>query len=144
MDINETRLAFCREHMSVNTISAEDELRELTKGEMAPVVIDATGNLSAINNGFRYISHGGKYVLVGLQKENIQFSHPEFHKREATLMSSRNATKEDFEKVLDTFASKKIDPLKFVTHRVHFDEVKEQFPSWLNLSSNVIKVVVRI
>lgn len=144
MDINETRLSFCREHMGTSTITSEDELKEITNGEMAAVVIDATGNLNAINNGFRYISHGGKYVLVGLQKEKVQFSHPEFHKREATLMSSRNATKEDFERVLDAIGSRKIRPLKYVTHRVHFDEVKEQFPSWLNSGSNVIKAMVSL
>ena len=111
---------------------------------MAIVVIDATGNLNAINQGFRYIAHGGKYVLVGLQKENIHFSHPEFHKREATLLSSRNATKQDFERVLEAIVLKKIDPLKYITHRVGFGEVKDQFSSWLKPESNVIKAMVTI
>jgi 2-desacetyl-2-hydroxyethyl bacteriochlorophyllide A dehydrogenase len=142
MDINQKRLKFCRRYLHVSTISSEEELKELTNGEMAPVVIDATGNLDAINNGFRYIAHGGRYVLVGLQKDNIQFSHPEFHKREATLMSSRNATKADFENVLDAISSKKIDPLKYITHRVAFDQVKAEFPSWLEPKSNVIKAMV--
>lgn len=144
MDINKTRLAFCREHIGVEIISSDEDLSALTNGEMAPVVIDATGNLNAINQGFRYISHGGKYILVGLQKDHIEFSHPEFHKREATLMSSRNATKEDFEKVLDAIASKNIDPLKFITHRVDFNQVKNEFSSWLDPSSNVIKAMVEM
>ena len=142
MDINEARLAFCRDHLNITTIRSEDELKHLTDGEMATVVIDATGNLKAINNGFKYIAHGGKYVLVGLQKENIQFSHPEFHKREATLMSSRNATKEDFEKVLEAVSTNKIHPLKFITHRVPFNQVKDQFPAWLKPEANVIKAMV--
>lgn len=144
MDINQTRLAFCRDHLNVTTIGSEDELKQLTNGEMTSNVIDATGNFKAINNGFRYIAHGGKYVLVGLQKEEIRFSHPEFHKREATLMSSRNATKEDFEKVLEAISTGKIDPLKFITHRVAFDEVQDHFPSWLKPESNVIKAMVTI
>jgi 2-desacetyl-2-hydroxyethyl bacteriochlorophyllide A dehydrogenase len=144
MDVNENRLAFCRDQLGVTTINSAEELKQLTNGEMAPVVIDATGNLKAINKGFSYMSHGGKYVLVGLQKENIQFSHPEFHKREGALLSSRNATKEDFEKVLEAISSKKIDPLKFITHRIKFDQVKDQFPSWLNPRSNVIKAMVTL
>ena len=64
MDVNYTRLSFCREHLKVTTINSPDELDQLTGGEMAIVVIDATGNLNAINQGFRYIAHGGKYVLV--------------------------------------------------------------------------------
>jgi 2-desacetyl-2-hydroxyethyl bacteriochlorophyllide A dehydrogenase len=144
MDVNDTRLSFCREHLKVTTINSPDELDQLTGGEMAIVVIDATGNLNAINQGFRYIAHGGKYVLVGLQKENIHFSHPEFHKREATLLSSRNATKQDFERVLEAIVLKKIDPLKYITHRVGFGEVKDQFSSWLKPESNVIKAMVTI
>ena len=144
MDVNDTRLSFCREHLKVTTINSPDELDQLTGGEMAIVVIDATGNLNAINQGFRYIAHGGKYVLVGLQKENIHFSHPEFHKREATLLSSRNATKQDFERVLEAIVLKKIDPLKYITHRVGFGEVKDQFSSLLKPESNVIKAMVTI
>ena len=144
IDINESRLAFCRDHLGVRTITSEEELKQITNGEMASVVIDATGNLNAINSGFRYMSHGGRYILVGLQKEDIQFSHPEFHKREGTLMSSRNATKKDFERVLDAISAKKIDPLRYITHRVNFNEVKDHFPSWLRPESNVIKAMVNI
>jgi threonine dehydrogenase-like Zn-dependent dehydrogenase len=75
-------------------------LKQITGGDMPTVVIDATGSQKAINNGFNYLAHGGRYVLVGLQKGDLIVSHPEFHKREATLMSSRNATREDFEQVI--------------------------------------------
>jgi threonine dehydrogenase-like Zn-dependent dehydrogenase len=59
---------------------------------MPTIVIDAIGNLKAINTAFSYLVYGGRDVLVGLQKGENSFSHPEFHKRELTLMSSRNAT----------------------------------------------------
>ncbi len=85
-------------------------LQKITNGDMPTVVIDATGNLKAINNAFHYMAHGARYVLVGLQKGEISFSHPEFHKREATLMSSRNATRADFEHVIRCIKNKQIDP----------------------------------
>lgn len=66
---------------------------------MPTVIIDATGNKKAMQNAFQYMAHGARFVLIGLQKEEISFSHPEFHKREGTLMSSRNATRKDFEHV---------------------------------------------
>ena len=77
---------------------------------MPSVVIDATGNRRAINQGLNYVSHGGRYVLIGLQQEDFVFSHPEFHKREATLMSSRNATRQDFEWVIHCMAEKRSSP----------------------------------
>ena len=111
---------------------------------MPTVVIDATGNLKAINSAFQYMAHGARYVLVGLQKEEINFSHPEFHKREATLMSSRNATREDFDHVLHGMKQKWVDPATYITHRVHFDDVKAHFESWLVPANGVIKAMVEL
>ena len=109
---------------------------------MPTVVIDATGSLKAIENAFQYMAHGARYVLVGLQKGEIRFSHPEFHKREGTLMSSRNATRADFEWVMDSMRRGLIDPTTYITHRVGFDEVKAEFGGWLDPARGVIKVMV--
>jgi 2-desacetyl-2-hydroxyethyl bacteriochlorophyllide A dehydrogenase len=149
-DVNEARLNSCRERFNVDGIidvrkqQVEGDFINLTQGLRPSVVFDATGNLQALQNGFKYMSHGGKYVLVGLQLKDISFSHPEFHKREGTLMSSRNATREDFEEVVAAIASGDINPGKMITHRVKFDSVKDEFKSWLNPDSGVIKVVVEI
>lgn len=108
------------------------------------MVIDATGSLAAINAGFQFIAHGGAYVLVGLQKGEIAFSHPEFHKREATLMSSRNATRADFDQVLEAMTSGQLSIEKYITHKVKFDQVKNDFQSWLKPETGVIKAVVEL
>lgn len=109
---------------------------------MPTVVIDATGSLKAINNAFQYMAHGARYVLIGLQKGDIVFSHPEFHKREATLMSSRNATREDFEHVIANMKRGEVKPATYITHRVSFDEVADEFESWLDPANGVIKAMV--
>lgn len=150
MDINEGRLGFCRDRLHLlHTINAGsgdvmERLRHITRGDMPTVVIDATGSLRAINNAFQYMAHGARYVLVGLQKGDIQFSHPEFHKREATLMSSRNATREDFASVMDAMKKGLIDPTTYITHRVKFDQVKDEFAGWLDPACGVIKAMVEI
>lgn len=150
LDINDGRLDFCRERVGVeHTINGLTEdvtrrLMEITNGDMPTVIIDATGNLSAINTAFQYLAHSGKYVLVGLQKGEISFSHPEFHKREATLMSSRNATRADFEHVIHSMKNGLVDPKTYITHRVAFGEVKEEFESWLDPANGVIKAMIEI
>jgi threonine dehydrogenase-like Zn-dependent dehydrogenase len=121
-----------------------ERIREITNGNMPTVVIDATGNLNAINNGFNYMAHGARYVLIGLQTGNISFNHPEFHKREGTLMSSRNATRADFEQVVSALKNGKINPANYITHRVQFDEVEYNFSSWLNPANEVIKAMIEI
>jgi 2-desacetyl-2-hydroxyethyl bacteriochlorophyllide A dehydrogenase len=150
MDINDDRLKFCKEKLAVNyTINptqedALEKIKEITQGDMPTIVIDATGSQAAINNGFKYMSHGGRYVLIGLQKGEISFIHPEFHKRESTLMSSRNATRVDFESVIDCLKKGWINPSTYITHRVKFNEVKDNFESWLNPATGVIKAMIAI
>lgn len=148
MDVNASRLEFCEKQLKVDhALNAKendiiDQLKQITNGDMPTVVIDATGNLSAINNAFRYLAHGGRFVLIGLQKGEVSFSHPEFHKREATLMSSRNATREDFEHVIASMKNGLVDPQTYITHRVNFDKVKRDFQSWLDPATGVIKAIV--
>jgi 2-desacetyl-2-hydroxyethyl bacteriochlorophyllide A dehydrogenase len=149
LDINEDRLNFCREQLNIPfVVNAKEDvtarLKEITNGDMPTVVIDATGNLAAINNAFQYMAHGARYVLVGLQKDNISFSQPEFHKREATLMSSRNAATADFEHVMANMKNGTVNPATYITHRTSFNKVKEEFAGWLNPANGVIKAMVEI
>ena len=150
MDINESRLAFCQEKLrvayTINAQSADitEQLRTITNGDMPTVIIDATGSQRAINNSFQYMAHGGRYVLVGLQKGDVCVSHPEFHKREATLMSSRNATRQDFEHVIACIKKGLISPTTYITHRVTFGQVRDTFASWLDPANGVIKAMVAI
>jgi threonine dehydrogenase-like Zn-dependent dehydrogenase len=150
LDINSQRLTFCKEKLKVAyTINAATEdvtarLQEITGGDMPTVVIDATGSQKAINNAFQYMAHGARYVLIGLQKGDISFSHPEFHKREATLMSSRNATREDFDHVLWAMKNKLVDPANYITHRVKFGDVAAEFSKWIDPANGVIKAIVEL
>lgn len=168
MDINEDRLRFCREKLgvlhTVNPLAASEggvgaavgkplategvmgpmeALQHIKRGDMPTVVIDATGSLRAIENAFQYMAHGARYVLVGLQKGEIRFSHPEFHKREGTLMSSRNATRADFEFVMDSMRNGLIDPTTYITHRVGFDEVVAEFAGWLGHNDGGARAVIK-
>ena len=148
MDTNKNRLSFCKNTLHIpHIVNAAErdvtaQLLQITSGDMPTVVIDATGNRKAINNALQYVAHGGRYVLIGLQKEDLVFSHPEFHKRETTLMSSRNATREDFEHVIGCMKKGLINPVSYITTRVRFEEVKDQFAGWLNPANNIIKVTV--
>jgi 2-desacetyl-2-hydroxyethyl bacteriochlorophyllide A dehydrogenase len=150
LDVNQNRLEFCKNKLQLTfTVHANgqdtmQQIKEITHGDMPAVVIDATGNLKAINSGLQYLTHGGRYVLVGLQKEAFSFSHPDFHKRETTLMSSRNATRQDFEHVIHCMKEGKINPASYITHQVNFDAIKQEFGTWLNPANSVIKAMVKM
>ncbi|MDB5250212.1 MAG: zinc-binding alcohol dehydrogenase family protein [Segetibacter sp.] len=59
-------------------------------------------------------------------------------------MSSRNATRQDFEHVIASIKKKEVKPSTYITHRVPFDKVKDEFEQWLNASNGVIKAMVEI
>jgi 2-desacetyl-2-hydroxyethyl bacteriochlorophyllide A dehydrogenase len=150
LDVNEQRLSYCRNNLGIthciNAASADviRSLQEITGNDMPTVVIDATGSLKAINTAFQYMAHGARYVLVGLQKAEISVSHPEFHKREGTLMSSRNATQQDFAYVIECIQKRLIQPLSFITHRVPFQQTGNEFANWLKPEYGVIKAMIEM
>ncbi|RIX53889.1 zinc-binding alcohol dehydrogenase family protein [Paenibacillus nanensis] len=150
MDINEERLAFCKKWAkadeTVNAVQCEgkERLSELTNGEFPVAVFDATGNAASMTRSFELAAHGGKLVFVGLVKGDITFSDPEFHKRELTLMGSRNACMSDFRHVMDVLGSQTLDIQSFITHRSSFDRMADSFGTWLKPESKVIKAIVEL
>ena len=150
MDVNEERLAFCRSWANVDrTINAQDaeaklRLTEMTDGQFPVVVFDATGNAASMTRSFEWVAHGGKLVFVGLVKGDISFSDPDFHKRELTLMGSRNATATDFDHVLDVLGQRTLDIDRFITHRSSFEDMIASFDEWLKPESKVIKAIVEV
>ena len=145
LDMNEERLAYAKDQIGVDYAvnagdNAAEKIAEITGGDMANVVIDASGNKYAIEAGPNYMSHGGRYVLVGLSKGELTFTHPAIHAKETTLMCSRNATTEDFEHVINILKQFPTD--SFITHNVNYTEMIENFDSWLDPKTGVMKATV--
>lgn len=147
VDTNADRLSFCREQLHIPyTIQSGSEnileaLQEITHGDMPAIVFDATGNLHAIETAFQYLAHTGKYILVGLQKGNISFSHPEFHKREATVMSSRNALPSDFIFVMDLMRKGNINAEALITSTLPFNKVAAEFSATVSNPANIKTII---
>ena len=151
MDLNEQRLAFVRETMQVpHTILFSDaeasiaELRRLSDGAGAQIVIDATGNSDSMSHALDYASFTGRVVFVGITTEEIHFPHPWLHRRELTLLASRNAHPKDFRRIISLIEKKAIETAPWITHRVSFDGMIETFPEWLKPDAQVIKAMVEI
>lgn len=119
-----------------------DQLRAQFNGALAQKVIDATGNQSAMNNTVNLIRHGGAIVFVGLFKGELQFSDPEFHKKETTMMGSRNATPEDFAKVGALMAQGKLTAEMMLTHRYPFSQLADIFEREVINNRALIKGVI--
>jgi len=108
------------------------------------VVYDATGNTAAIQAGFPAVAHGGTYVLVSVVKDDICFSDPEFHKREMSLIGSRNALREDFDWVLSAIRDGQIDTNALCSREITLDELPGSFAALAADRGDLIKVIVNV
>ena len=149
LDPREDRLAFCAEHLGLTSVVRAGEgdtaaLSALTGGDFFDAVFDATGSAAAIERGFGFVAHGGTYVLVSIVSGTITFSDPEFHKRETTLLGSRNATLADFEAVMAAIRDGRIPTTALNTHRLSLAEVPERFATLLDPAQRVVKALVHL
>ena len=149
LDARQDRLDFCRRELGVTsavTLGADDEaqLRGATNGEFFDVVMDATGNAKAMERGLQFVCHGGSYVLISVVQGSISFSDPEFHKRETTLLGSRNATAEDFETVLQAMRAGQVPTAALNTHRMPLADVPTDFAQLLDPTRGVVKALIEV
>jgi 2-desacetyl-2-hydroxyethyl bacteriochlorophyllide A dehydrogenase len=129
---------------SLVTLDGETRPRllEITDQAMFDVVFDCTGNVRAMEAGFDYVAHAGSYVLVSIVPDRVSFSDPEFHRRETTLLGSRNATLADVTRVMDAIRSGRIDTTMLNTHRAPLESFPEAMFQWMKPESGVMKAIV--
>jgi 2-desacetyl-2-hydroxyethyl bacteriochlorophyllide A dehydrogenase len=149
LDMNTRRLAFCQEVVGVDhtfevSPDIDDRLKAATDGEFFDIVLDATGSPKAMMQGFSYVGHGGTYVLLSIVRADITFNDPEFHKRETSLLGSRNATRQDFEAVLDAMRRGLVPVAALASHRASLDEATDLVPTWSTPEAGVIKALVEL
>ncbi|KGJ16581.1 zinc-binding alcohol dehydrogenase family protein [Paracoccus sanguinis] len=148
MDTRADRLAFAADMLGASATvdaaspGAEAALAGLTGGDGFDVVVDATGAAPPIERGFGFLAHGGRYVLLSVVRDRIGFSDPEFHKREATLLASRNALPEDFAEVGRQMRAGRIPTAALNTHRGPLDDAVGLFQVWSRPEAGVIKAIL--
>jgi alcohol dehydrogenase len=154
MDTNAARLEFVQQQMKVpDTILLDVNQREasiaqlaqLTNGQLADVVVDATGSHLSMGDSLAYTAIRGRVVYVGITQQNLTFPHaPIMHRRELTLLASRNALSRDFTRIIELIEGGRIDTVPWITHHADFQEMIQVFPSWLDPASRVIKAIVTV
>ncbi|MGA2052290.1 MAG: zinc-binding alcohol dehydrogenase family protein [Opitutales bacterium] len=133
LDVNAQRLAFVRERLGVTRLvdasagDAEAQVSAVFEGGLPAVVIDATGNKGSMERCFTLLAHGGRLVFLGLMTGQITFDDPNFHRRELTVLASRNALPGTFADVIGRIERGEIDTGPWITNRMTLTEVPAQF-----------------
>jgi len=139
LELNETRRLFVQRHYPGTTVVAA-----LPDRPAAQIVFDATGSPQSMAHALHLARFTGRVVYVGITKDPVIIDDPLLHRRELTLLASRNAVAADFPRILGLIASGAIDTRPWITHRCAFAELPEQMPAWVRPETGVVKAVATI
>jgi 2-desacetyl-2-hydroxyethyl bacteriochlorophyllide A dehydrogenase len=147
LDISDSRLAFAAQQPGIAaTIDAKqdvlEQLKALLPDDLPTVVFDATGSAQSMMKAFEYVAHGGRLVFVGLFQGDVTFHDPDFHRREMTLLATRNAQKQDFNTVIRALETKRVAVQSWITHRASPQQLLDNFASWTDPAAGVVKAML--
>ncbi|KWQ62467.1 galactonate oxidoreductase, partial [Salmonella enterica subsp. enterica serovar Tennessee] len=147
-DIDAERRRLVAEKVGVATLDPSsddyiDALKACFSGELAGTVLDATGNKSSMSRAVDLIRHGGKIVFIGLYIGELVIDDPTFHKKETTLLSSRNATREDFECVIELMAQGAISETMMKNQEFDFYTFGNQYQKNVVENKKLVKGVIK-
>lgn len=107
-------------------------------------VFDATGSIAAMNGAVGYCRNGGALTLVGVVKGTLAWEDPEIHRRELTIRTSRNATREDFEHVMASIRNGSVPTDRLATHATSLEDVPLNLPKWAHERTGLIKAIITV
>jgi threonine dehydrogenase-like Zn-dependent dehydrogenase len=88
------------------------------------------------------LQQGGKLIFVGLINDHVSIFDPDIHRREATILSSRNSVPAEHLRVLESMESGRIDVGAWPTEFARRTAMPQRFPAWLHREAGVVKAVV--
>ena len=151
MDLSQDRLDFCKETYGVECgiIPQQDgsdmgQVHAFTHGNGFSVVVDATGHNGSMSNAMKYCAPTGRLVYVGITKQDLVFPHVAIHKPEVTILPSRNALPKDFPYIIDLIEKGTINTAPWITRRMAFDDVPDQFAELTTPAPGTIKTVIEM
>lgn len=139
-EIDRRRGTFCADTYGLKRVYKTAD--EVKADELATLVFDCTGNSESMIASFGYVAHGGKLVFVGLFTGDVTFHDPDFHRREMTLLASRNCMPPEHRRIVELIEAGRIDTTPWVSDRVAAEGMIARFPHWLDRDAGVVKAIV--
>lgn len=139
LELNATRRAFIQQHYpGVQVVEA------MPDEPVAQVVFDATGNAHSMARALHLARFTGRIVYVGISKEPIILDDPLLHRRELTLLASRNAVSDDFPRILALIKSGQIDTQPWISHQCDWTQFPNLMIHLVSPGLNTIKSVLNL
>ena len=130
----------------LNTGDSEEflsELNEITDGNGFDVAVEAVGLPSTFQNCIDAAAFGGRVVLIGVGKKNLDFDFTLIQKKELNVFGSRNALKKDFLELIDLVSQGSFDLEKIVTDEYPMEDAAKAFRDFSENAGKMLKVVIK-
>jgi threonine dehydrogenase-like Zn-dependent dehydrogenase len=107
-------------------------------------VLEATGSIRAMNASIFHTRNGGSYTLVGVITGDLVWPDAEVHRRELTIRGSRNATRADFDHVMDSMRGGEVPTDQLATHETTLDDAVTDLPRWVHQREGLVKAIIAV
>jgi L-iditol 2-dehydrogenase len=143
-------LNFGATHLIHNaSIDPSEAIRKITGGELADVVVEAAGDVSAINMAIDLVRKGGDILYFGYPRgQTIPFNFDVlFHKccRAQTIVGATvEPNQASTRTAIDLIATRRIDVSKLITHRIPFANVVDAYELHRTRGDGCLKIVIEM
>ncbi|HON80467.1 MAG TPA: zinc-binding dehydrogenase [Spirochaetota bacterium] len=142
----ETAITMGADH-AVNPSAANviEEVKDLTGGHMADIVIEAYGqDVAVINQCFDLACHNGQVAFFGICLEEAPaLNFNVFFRKELRMIASVGPDLTmDYPYGLDMILRGAVDVSPLITHRMPFDDIAKAFEIATNREEKVIKIIL--
>lgn len=119
-----------------------ERINKITDGNGFDVVIEAVGLPSTFQNSIDAACFGGRVILIGVGKKNLDFNFTMIQKKELNVYGSRNALKKDFIELIDLVKEGAVPLEKIITHTYKFNDAAKAFADFSDNPGDMLKVIL--
>jgi L-iditol 2-dehydrogenase len=148
IDLIDERLDFAEKLGADETVNAEktnvvEEIKQLTHGYGADIVIEAIGLPATWEQAFKLVRKGGRVLEFGgcPPGTEIKINAELLHYGEVTVLGTFHTTPLHFKTALNLIASRRIDVRPLITRKMKLDAIEEAFKI-LSTSKSEIKIAI--
>ncbi len=122
----------------------KDQVRDWTKGEGPPLVVETSGEAGVLAQAVELVSAAGRVVVVGMSSGTVPVRPGAFPEKEIDVLGSSCATAEDFRDAISLVAAHRMSIANVFSHHFPLARAAEAFGFAMSRPPDAMKIVVTV
>lgn len=118
------------------------EIQRVLSGEQPEVVFECSGAEVCIRAGIKACKAGGRYVQVGMGKDNVNFPISEVVSKELQVLGTFRYCFGDYNDSVKLISEGKVDVKPLITHRFKFQDAIKAYEFNIEHGEDVVKTII--